>query len=472
MARFPLATGAYTARSLIAAAQRQVNLYAEANPPDSPVPFTYYGTPGLTVWTTIPGIGPVRLLYTARNGDLFGVRGGKLYRYNAGWIELATLSTVSGPVVAADNGIHAVFVDGTLNAPTVKLSDYSVGSMSGDGWYGANFVAFLDGRLVFNRPDTQQFYWTGTYALTLDPLDFASAEGVPDKLLALLVDHREIWLFGDRSTEKFYSSGAADSPFSRLNGVFIEQGIVAKHSAASINNGIAWLGANEQGGGVVWFSGGGDPQRISTHAMEEEFRSYPTMEDAFSFVYQQGGHTFYVLTFPTAGKTWVFDAATSQWAERAYRDTLNNLTRHRANCHAYYKGMNLAGDWQDGRVYKLDLDATSDDGAEIVRIKDFPHSVSADGARMFYQRFRLDAEMGVGNATEADPQVWLSWSDDGGHTWSSTLVRSLGKIGEYKRRAEWQRLGSGYDRIWRIETTAKAKFAMQGAWVDAQPGTR
>jgi hypothetical protein len=470
MPRFALTTASYAARGLIAGAQRQVNLYAEQNPPDSPVPFTYYGTPGKTVWSTIPGVGPVRCLHTAMTGVFFGVRGNKLYRYGTDWIELATLATSAGPVVPADNGIHAVFVDGTTTAPTVKLSDFTVGVMAGDGWYGAEFVSFIDGRFVFNKPGTQIFYWTGAYALTLDALDFASAEGAPDKLVTLLVDHREIWLMGERTTEKFYSSGASDSPFARLNGVFIEQGIMARYSAASINNAIAWLGANEQGGGIVWLSGGGDPQRISTHAMEEEFRTYGALEDAFAFVCQQGGHTFYWLTFPSAGKTWVYDAATNQWHERAYRDSLNHLTRDRANCHAYYKGMNLVGDWQDGRVYKLDLDATTDDGAEIVRIKDFPHSVHADGFRMFYQRFRLDCEVAVGNATEADPQVWLSWSDDGGHTWSSTLTRSLGKTGDYRHRVEWRRLGSGYDRIWRFSTTAKAKIAMQGAWVDAQPG--
>lgn len=471
MARFPLTTGAYTARSLIAAAQRQVNLYAEANPPDSPVPFSYYGTPGLTVWSTMPGDGPVRLLYLAMTGDLFGVRGNRLHRYSDGWVELATLASASGPVSATDNGIHAVFVDGTTTAPTIKLDGYTAGVMAGDGWYGAEFVAFVDGRFVFNKPGTQQFYWTGAYALTLDALDFASAEGLPDGLRALLVDHREIWLFGDRSTEKFYSSGAADSPFARLNGVFIEQGILAKHSAASINNAIAWLGANEQGGGIVWLSGGGDPQRISTHAMEEEFRTYAVLNDAFSFTYQQEGHTFYVLTFPTASKTWVFDAAAGQWHERAYRSALNELTRHRANCHAYYQGLNLVGDCADGRVYKLDLDATTDDGAEIVRIKDFPHTVHANGFRMFFERFRLDCEVAVGNEGEVDPQVWLQWSDDGGHTWSSTLTRSLGKMGDYRHRVEWRRLGSGYDRIWRFSTTAKAKIAMQGAWVDAQPGS-
>lgn len=471
MPRFALTTAAYTARSLIASAQRCVNLYPEANPTDAPAPVTFYGTPGSTVWTTMPGAGAVRLLYTAMTGDLFGVRGSKLYRYSSAWVEQATLTTVTGPVVASDNGIHAVFVDGTATAPTVKLADYTVGTMSGDGWYGADFVAFVDGRFVFNKPGTQQWYWTGAYALTLDALDFASAEGAPDKLVTLLVDHREIWLMGERTTEKFYSSGGSDSPFARLNGVFIEQGIAAKYSAASINNAIVWLGANEQGGGIVWMSGGGDPQRISTHAMEEEFRTYAGIGDAFAFVYQQDGHTFYWLTFPNAGKTWVYDAATSQWHERAYRDTQNNLTRHRANCHAYYQGMNLVGDYQDGRVYKLSLDAFDDAGAEIVRIKDFPHSVHADGFRMFYQRLRLDCEAAVATDTETDPQVWLSWSDDGGHTWSATLTRSLGKIGKYKQRVEWRRLGSGYDRVWRFSTTAKAKIAMQGAWVDATPGS-
>lgn len=476
MPRVPLISASYTARSKIAGAQRCVNLYPEINPQDSPAPMTFYGTPGLKLWSTIPGDGAVRLLFVSSLGSLFGVRGNKLYRYNSGnWTQVATLATAEGRVVGSDNGTDAVFVDGTTTAPTVNLSTFAAGSMSGEGWYGANFVFFLNGRLIFNKPGTQQFYWTGLYALTLDPLDFASAEGSPDPIVSGVVDHLELWWFGSQTIEIFYDSGDADAPFARMQGAFNEVGCAAPHSVNRLDNTIYWLARDRNGGSIVYRANNYQPQRVSNHALEAEIAGYSRIEDAFSWTYQQDGHSFFVLTFPSAKKTWCYDVSTNQWHEREYRISDNEKTRHRANCHAYYDGKNLVGDFENGNVYELDLDTYTDNGAEIQRIKDFPHMVNS-GYRQFFSKFVLDCQVAVGNGGldvpgEADPEVWLSWSDDGGNTWSSTLVQKLGQLGEFWQRVQWNRLGSGRDRIFRVATSANAKIALQGAFLEAQSGT-
>lgn len=474
--RAPLTSGAGSTRSKIAGTGRQVNLYAEINPEGSPAPVTYYGTPGLLLWSTVPGDGVMRLEYVASNGTLFAVRGTKLYRYNAGaWVELATLGSASGYMMAADNGQQTVFVDGSPNAPVVALDTYTVTAMGGDGWYGADFVFFINGRFVFNKPDTQQFYWTGLYTTTLDALDFASAEGSPDLIVSMVVDHLELWLFGPTSVEIFYDSGDPDAPFARMQGAFNEVGCSAPFSVNRLDNTIFWLGRDRNGGNVVYRAQNYQPSRVSTHAMESEIATYSTVDDAFAWTYQQDGHAFYLLTFPTAKKTWCFDVASGLWHEREYRLSSNETTRHRANCHAYFDGKNLVGDFENGNIYELDLDTYTDNSAEILRLKDFPH-ITNSGYRQFFRQFVLDCQVAVGNAGlgvpgETDPEVWLSWSDDGGNTWSSTLVQKLGKIGEFWQRVQWNRLGSGRDRVFRISTTANAKIAMQGAFLEAQSGT-
>ena len=471
MARLLLTAASYTAQSLDASAQRCINLYPEANPTDAEAPSTFYHTPGLKLWSTLPGTGPVRCLFRASNGALYAVQGSTLYRYTGiGWKQLATLNTAFGPVSAADNSLYAVFVDGSLNAPTCKLDDDTVSAMSGDGWYGADFVAYIDTYLVFNKPGSQQFYITGQIDLSLDALDFASAESFPDNVVSLLVDHREIWLFGEKTTEVFGNSGAADFPFERINGSIIQYGCSAKHSPAQFDNSVLWLGNGHEGDGIVWRAQGYNPVRISTHALENEFRSYATVEDAQGFVYQQNGHTFYVLTFPTAGKTWVYDIATQMWHERAYRASTGNLTRHRANCHVFYGRDHLVGDYQNGNIYAFDIDTYTDNGDVIFRTKSFQHIV-LEGRRQFFQKFELDMETGVGNADDPDPQVWLRWSDDGGHHWSSTVTMGMGKIGENARRMNRNRLGMGRDRVFEVSTTAKTKVVLQGAYIEAAPGT-
>jgi hypothetical protein len=136
----------------------------------------------------------------------------------------------------------------------------------------------------------------------------------------------------------------------------------------------------------------------------------------------------------------------------------------------YYGRDHLVGDYENGNVYALDIDTYTDNGAVIFRTKSFQHFVT-DGKRQFFRSLELDMETGVGNAADPDPQVWLRWSDDGGHTWSATVTMGMGKVGEYGRRMTRNRLGMGRDRVFEVSTTAKTKVALQGAFLDAQPGT-
>lgn len=470
MARVILQTASYTARSLNASAQRSINLYPEINPVDAPAPVTFYGTPGRKLHSVMPGSGGVRGLYQASNGDLYGARGPNLCRYSAGvWTILAPLASNDGPVYGADNGIAAVFTDGTATAPTVTFGSGDVGRMSGEGWYGADFVEFLDGFLIFNKPDSQQFYITGALDLALDALDFASAESVPDKLVRQLRDHNEIWMFGQRSTEVFSNAGGT-FPFERISGANMEIGCAAPHSPVRLDNSILWLGSDERGDAMVWRAQGYQPVRISTHALEGELRGYATISDAQGYAYQQDGHSFYVLTFPSAGKTWAYDASTQQWAERAYRTELNELTRVRDNCHVFYQRRHLVGDWENGNVYELDLDTYTDNGAPIARVKSFQH-MTADNQRQFFTRLTLDMQAGAANAAEPDPQVSLRWSDDGGYSWAQLVTASLGKVGQHGQKPNFQRLGHGRDRIFEVSTAAASKIVLQGAFLDVYTGT-
>ena len=177
-----------------------------------------------------------------------------------------------------------------------------------------------------------------------------------------------------------------------------------------------------------------------------------------------------MLSFPTVGKTWAFDSATGLWHERAYRDERNQLGRVRDNCHVVYKRKHLVGDWENGNIYELDLDTYTDNGAPIRRTKSFQH-LTTSGVRQFFSKLTLDMEAGVGNDSEPDPQVWMRWSDDGGKTWSSTLTKSLGKVGEYRNKPDFNRLGSGRDRVFEVSTTANAKIVLQGAYLDLKAGT-
>lgn len=466
--RVPLTIGAYQARSVIASAQRCMNLYAEQNPPDSPAPFTYYPAPGLTLVSTPPVAGESRGIYTATNGKRYEVVGPTVYYVDAfnNYTSLGSLATSSGPVSMVDNTFDVFLVDGTTTGFTIDLSNNQMTKCTDPAFYGADKVDYVDGYFIFNKTASQQFYISLYADITFDSLDIASKSTYSDNLVTLAVMHREIWLFGELTTEVWYNTGASDFTFGRMPGVFIEHGCAAKHSVAKIDLALFWLGRDLQGQGIVFAGRNYQAERISTHAMEAAFATYETIDDAIGFSYMQAGHAFYVLTFPTANATWCFDTATGQWAERGFLMPNGSFARHRMNCHSSNGGRNLVGDWQTGAVYMLDQNAYTDNGSPMEFVRSFPHMLGSDGNRVLFRQFIADMEVGNGLPDGTAPQVRLRWSDDRGRSWGNKVSGSLGAIGEFLTSIQWQRLGYARDRVFELSWSAPVKTALNGAWVD------
>jgi hypothetical protein len=161
-----------------------------------------------------------------------------------------------------------------------------------------------------------------------------------------------VWLFGNNSTEVWYNAGLSDFPLARIQGAYNELGCAARYSVAKMNNQVYWLGKDFRGQGIVYQANGYQGQRISTHAVEWQIQQYGSMTDAVAYTYQQDGHSFYVLTFPSAGKTWVYDASTGAWHERAsWAD--GRWTPYRGISQVFYSDQVLVGDYENGNIYQL-----------------------------------------------------------------------------------------------------------------------
>jgi hypothetical protein len=244
------------------------------------------------------------------------------------------------------------------------------------------------------------------------------------------------------------------------------------------------------------------------------------MSDAIAYTYQQDGHSFYVLIFPSANTTWVFDVATSVWHERAAFIN-GSFTRHRSNCQMAFSGQIVVGDHELGNIYAFDLDVFADNGEVQKWLRSWralPTGTN-DLKRTAQHSLQLDAETGAidSNVTtpivivdtssanddlltegsdflvwEApasaggkilietsllqafgiDPQVMLRWSDDGGHTWSNEHWRSMGMTGQWGRRVIWRRLGMTLklrDRVYEVSGTDPIKIAIMGAELNVSP---
>jgi hypothetical protein len=213
--------------------------------------------------------------------------------------------------------------------------------------------------------------------------------------------------------------------------------------------------------------------RVSNHALEWQIQSYGDISDAIAYTYQQDGHPFYVLTFPTASKTWVFDVSTNEWCERAYF-SLGQYSRHRSNCQVVFNSLVLVGDYENGKVYSFDKTVYTDDGQPQRWLRSWRALPPGRNnlKRTVQHELQLDCEAGVGLTTGQgqDPQVMLRWSDDGGHTWSNEHPRSMGRIGDRGLRVIWRRLGMTTklrDRVYEVSGADPVKIAIMGAELTA-----
>jgi hypothetical protein len=470
----PILGQSYVARSVNAADSRMVNLFPEAIPFGGKESAFLNRAPGLRLLATL-GTGPIRGLWQYGNYG-YAVSGGTFYKIDTNW-NAVVIGAVggSGPVSFADNGIQ-LFIAANPNGYIYNAATNVYGQITDPDFPGAVTVSYLDGYFVFNEPNSQRIWLTSLFdGTTIDPLDFASAEGAPDNIVALMADHRELWVFGTNSVEVWYDAGTADFPLARIQGAYNELGCIAPYSVAKLDNSLFWLGADARGRGIVYRANGYSGLRMSTHAVEWQIQQYTDISDAIGYTYQQDGHAFYVLVFPTANTTWVYDAATQVWHERAGWEN-NQFVRHRGNCQMSFNSEIVIGDYANGNIYAFDLDVYADNGSIQKWLRSWRALQTGQNNlhRTAQHSLQLDCESGVGlNLGQgSDPQVMLRWSDDGGHTWSNEHWRSMGQIGTFGYRVFWRRLGMTLklrDRVYEISGTDPVKLVILGAELTASP---
>lgn len=476
MPAFQFIGAAYEARSRDFDAQQCINLYLEMSESGtSKSPACLIGTPGYKLWAELVSSGTVRGLYRFTPDIAVAVVGGSVYKITRSPFSTTLIGSIvsrTSTVAMADNGTVIMMVTGFVEGYYIDPVAGTVVSIGSVDFIGGNGVGFIGGRFVWNKLGTGQWQYTEPYSTAIDPLNFYTAESSPDALSTLVVNHSEVWLPGPDSVEVWALTGDNTDPFARIQGAQMETGIDAPNSLAKMDNTIFWLGGDARGRGIVLKAVGySQAQRVSTHAVEYAISQYGDITDAQAFAYQQEGHTFYVLTFPTAGKTWVFDAATGLWHERVFRAEDGTYQRIRANCQMSFDGATIVGDYLSGRLYRFDLDTYTDvGGVPIPRVRACPH-LSSDLKQQLFHSLQIDMQTGVGlsSGQGSDPQAMLQWSDDGGHTWSNEAWAPIGRLGEYRTRVRWRRLGRGRDRIFRVVITDPVKVVLIGASVEVTP---
>jgi hypothetical protein len=457
----PLFGAGLQAKSLNVSAQQRINFYADVQAVEDKTRIAFYGTAGLTSFATV-GATPMRGGIVV-GSLLYGVWDNILHSIDTSGnaTAIGAISTYSGRVDMSWNGSQILIVDGTA-AYTYTVSTTTLAAVSdADFPDDASTCTWQAGYSIVESGD--DYYISDLDDSTgWNAADLASAEASPDSITRVYAAFGQLILFGPQNTEFHANTGAADFPYARVGGGVLETGLAAKWSVADVDLGVMFLGKNKQGGPQVFMLRGYQAQAVSTPDLESEFGGYSTVADATALSYRYSGHSFYQINFPTADKSWLYDATSGLWSELQYRTS----GRHRAELAFDFNNQVIVSDYDSGDLYVLDPDVYADNGEEMISLLRSRHL--SDRYPFTINELQIDMETGVGLVTGqgSAPLAMLRISKDGGHSFGNSITTSIGAVGRYNTRAVWRRLGQASDWVFELSISDPVKRAVNGeAWL-------
>lgn len=475
----------YRTRSKVIAADTCLNMYLEITEQTGDVKQgALYGTPGLRgLFSFLDQDTGCRGLF-AQDGLFIAVVGGGVYNVNIALSAYSRLGTVDDdghPVFMASNGDggQQLMIVSAGSIYIVDLTTFALSAAIVLPFSNPICAGYIDGYFIALEQGTPKIWFSALEdGTSWSGLDFFARSETSDDLIGFVVVANRIWGIGSQTSEVFYNTGDTDTPFAPVPSTLMQEGGASPWAMGITGESVWWLAQDNQGGARVVWAESPQPQVISTPALSYIIGTYPTLSDAEGVAYEQDGHPFVCLTFPSAPQqdTWCFDGRTQVWHQRNYySQQTGTLSRWRVRGLAVIGQHIYVGDYQGPVLYELDLDTYTDNGNPILRERTAPY-LSSDNQIVFLDQFELGMEAGVGlsNGQGSQPTVLLEVSWDGANTFGPPVELSLGAIGQYEAKAIAFQLGSGrQDKlVMRTRMTDPVKTVIgPGAWIRATPGT-
>jgi hypothetical protein len=459
----------YKAKSGLNSAERLVNCYVEPCPTDSPFKAMILGTAGLSVWKDL-NIGFPVYGFEVMGENLYVVAGSNVYKIDSTKTvtNIGTMAVSPARVMMTNNGTQVTILTESGTAYYCTSSAASLTQIVDGDFNSSDSIATLDGYTVSTKKQGRTFQWSAINNTAVwAALDTQTVEADSSNIVRVAMINLELWFFKENIIEVYYDSARPGYIFDRKEGVFIQKGCAAKYSVASFDNSFYFLGNDK----IIYKTNGYQITPISTYPISQEIEKYLTVSDAFAFTYVLNGHKFYTITFPTADITWEYNITTSLWHERQSLNSKQNQGQWRANCSAFFAGINLFGDFETGIIYQASTDVFTENEAQILR-KAISTTQFANYSRNTFDRFVLMMDTGIGlvNGQGSDPQLMLRVSSDGGKTWGYEEQQPIGTQGTYQTEVFWTSLGFGRTAIFEVTMSDPVKFAIVGAFLNSTLG--
>jgi hypothetical protein len=362
----------------------------------------------------------------------------------------------TGPVTMSRNNAATPDIAVVSDAGAFTISAGSVITWPDSDVGSPNSVSLLDAYFIFTYGDGS-IIASDLNSTTINSLSTAKAEANPDGLIRGTVSGRQFYAWGPSSLEIFDNAGTSPFPLART--AVIPVGLYGQWAIAGYEDGWDLSQIFVASDGTVRKLRGYQPERISNRAVERDIQSVAMASTLRACVYTVAGNAFWVLSSPTW--TWEYNVTSGGWNERRSY----GLTRWRGETSAKAWGNWIIGDTESTNVNYIGTQWLQENGDPLIPraegiLKDFPARI-----RLPVVDFDFTVGQGVEASTDPDiqdPQVAISWSHDGGKTWSNPLWRSLGRQGQHDQQIRVHNTGrstpQGVRFAWEIADPVHYQF--------------
>ena len=455
-------------------AGRLINCYAE--PLGKVIEAAKQFKPPPAVWRKSPG-----LSLFAASGQT-GFRGsilvdstfcaawsGKVSKFTSAGVETLMTGSLTGTEKVFFARNNKSTPDIVCVAPATGAFSVLVGSVISfaDPDIGApNSVCFMDGFFIFSYGDgTLQA--SGLNDVTIATTDKTKAQSKPGGLSRCITFNGQLIALGPVFGE-VYANTANPTGFPFTRSYVLQRGLAGAYALAGHEDGfgsaLIWVADDNS---VVKHNGTPIPDKISPPDLDRLIAEISDKSTLEASVYISQGHPKWVIKCPTF--CWEFDLGSQKWNER--NSYLQTTWRAIGGCYAF--GQWMVGDTQGGRILKIDPLALDEFGSPLVMQIDSGPVVGFP-ALTKVGKCDFNFVTGVGIATGSDPiatnpQVGISWSNDGGLTYGNEFVRALGRQ-TTDSRIIMTRTGmtSNHGRRWRL----KISDPVYGGFLGGNQNTR
>ena len=374
-------------------------------------------------------------------------------------------------IVCVADGAAYVLATSTAPAP---YPDPNIGS--------PNSVCYGDGYFFFTY-GAGECQASGLYSTSINLLDQITVNSSPTTLLRGVYFSQTLFLFTEATIEAWSNTANPDGfPFSRS--AVIARGLLSATAIAGFESQFTATLIFVGNDNIVYLLQGYAPVRISTSDQERRISNLADKSTLRASVYSSEGHAIWQLTSSDFSLTY----------------DITNSSRIECGCFAF--GQWIVGDYATGNLGRITANEFTEYGLslkysvdslpcdmfpmrETVKRTDFnfivgtgksPEDDDYDVDQSFAGNWSSDwndPNWNVGqtvqfNDVAANPHVLISWSDDGGTSFSMPLTRELGKVGQGYQCVSIYRSGmtSRYGRVWRVEVSDPVYVGLISAFME------